>query len=174
MTSAQGKKKNRGGRRGLALLLVVPLLLTAGCPGGWELGVYRTLAVTQVNYEKVYAAVVELHLNGQITVSQYEQAKLTANRIYALGKGTTAMMVSYRTIKDDASKRRIDSAIAELPKLVAELLNLIEAVRGRSPAAPATQEEQKQIEHKLIRVNEELETLEALRPVVSELRETNP
>jgi len=164
MTNAQGRKKNRWGRRGLALLLVVPLLLTA-C--NWELGVYRTLAITQVNYEKFYAAAVELHLRGQSTVAQYEQAKLTGNRIYNLGKSCTAMMVSYRTIKDDATKRRIDSAIAELPKLVAELLRLIEAIRGRPAAAPATEEEQWQLQRMLIRVGEELDALDELRPAAT-------
>jgi len=150
--------------RGKAFLAcaVALALLSSACPGGWELGVYRTLATVQVNYHNVYAAVVELHLRGQIPEERYAQAQLIANRIYTLGQTSTAMMVSYRTIKDDVTKRRIDSVTAELPKLVAELLALVDAIRKRPSAAPATQQERREIGEKLDRIEAELDVLEVL------------
>jgi hypothetical protein len=125
-----------GKRAGLALValaLCCALTLTA-C--NWELTVYRVLAVAQTEYDSYWRAVATLHEQGAVPDADYVRAKAIADRIYTLGKNTTALMVSYKKITDPAVKDKINAAIAELPGLTAALLALVTSFGGTAHPQP--------------------------------------
>lgn len=123
----------RGRQRKLFLAPLAALLCVALAGCNWELNVYRTLAEAQIGYQKYFTVVVQLHDAGAITDAGYERAKDITDRIATLGRSTTALLISYRNVKDAATKSKIDAAIAEIPALVADLVAISGAV---GPPAP--------------------------------------
>ncbi|GEM_PF-5084446 len=123
----------------LAAVLLIALGTMAPSCSNWELTAYRTLATAQVTYENTYTAIVVLHRQGAITDAQLARSRAVADRIYALGRSATGLLVSYKTVADAPTRARINAALAELPKLVLELEALITSFRQSPPGGAGYQ-----------------------------------
>lgn len=161
----RGEKTQRPGMK-LALTALVLLLFISLAACNWELNVYRVLATTQAGYETYFRSVVELHDAGLVTDASYARAKGISERIYALGKNTTALMVSYQQIKTAEGKAKISAAVLELPRLVAELAGIASAfgkTSGVVPPAALVIEFENHTRPKLERMEADLALVEALQ-----------
>jgi len=146
-------------RAGVFVALALLITMTTACPN-WELAAYRSFAVAQVNYEKGFAAIVELHERGLVSDADYARGKQIADRIYRLGKNGTALLVRYAELKDAATKRDIQAAVVQLPGLTLELAAFLDAVKGKSAAPPPDFSEQ--LEEKLGGIEQRLDVVEVL------------
>jgi hypothetical protein len=155
-------------RKGLAAVVVLTLLVTVAC--NWELNVYRVLSEAQVGYDSYFRAAVELHEKHVMDDATYAKAKDVAQRIYDLGHSGTAMMVTYQKLKAPELRAKIDAAVAELPALIAELFQLVEAFKPKPAAATPdddylVREMAFRVEHDrlLSQIDNDLTTIETLR-----------
>src|SRR3990167_3883690 len=120
-------------RRAALALLAILLVVSAGCD--WELNAYRALAVAQSSYDSYWRAAVQLHEAGVMSDEIYARSRAIAFRISTLGSKTTDLLVAYQKIKRADARAQIDTALAELPGLIAALTAIVTNM-ARAPAQP--------------------------------------
>ena len=125
--------------RHLSLLLSLCLLLTA-C-SDLERTAYRTLAVTQAEYETIQRHVAEAAVHGLITEEQWNRFQVEGHRfIEAHNTAVDAFQLWSRT-KSQSNTARLQAVLEILPRLVRDLNGLVESFEKESGVRSQESEE---------------------------------
>ena len=130
-------------RNATAFLAGLCLLLACACDS-FERNAYRTLKVTQVEYELLQEHAARGYLAGRLTQEQWDRFAVAGNRFIAAHTLAADLMKTWQEaqragdLSDEASsalERRVGAALAQLPALLADLRSLLASFDR--PAAPA-------------------------------------
>ena len=101
-------------------------LLLSGC-NEFESAAYRTLAVTQAEYETVQRHVAEAAAHGLITEEQWNQFAVQGHRFIAAHNAAVDAFELWSRAKNEANEARVEALLEILPRLIRELNRLVES-----------------------------------------------
>ncbi|MBI4461467.1 MAG: hypothetical protein HY653_01030 [Acidobacteria bacterium] len=144
----------RAGRGALVLLLASGLLLVA-CDN-FERNAYRTLKVTKVEYELLQEHAARAFLQGRLTQEQWDHFAVAGHRFIAAHTLAADLMRAYQQVRQAKasvvpppgldSRQRLDvleaqvaAALAELPRLLADLRTLLDSFQSQNSQSPPPQ-----------------------------------
>ena len=135
---AESRTPSRESRWRLALLTFCVLL--TGC-SELERTAYRTLAVTQAEYETIQRHVAEAAVHGLITEEHWNRFQVEGHRfIEAHNAAVDAFQLWSRT-KSQANAARLQAVLEILPRLVRDLNSLVESFEKESGVRSQESEE---------------------------------
>ena len=111
--------------RGLSLLAMLGFLLaTVACTDA-EQAAYRTLAVTQAEYELTQQKVAEAAVHGLITEDQWNRFQAEGHRFIAVHNSTVDAFQLWSQSKSKQDTARIQALLEILPRLIRDLNTLV-------------------------------------------------
>ena len=108
----------------------------AGC-SDFERAAYRTLAVTQAEYETVQRRVAEAAAHGLITEDQWNRFAAEGHRFIDAHNSAVDAFELWSRAKNPASEARVQALLEILPRLVRELNTLVETFES-APRPPGS------------------------------------
>ncbi len=136
----------------LVTLCLLPLLLAA-CDN-FERDAYRALKLAGVEYELLQDHAARATVRGQMTAGQWERFAIAGRRFIAAHTLAADLLSTYSNAKRagadsdrDRLRERIQTTLAHLPALLADLHVLLDSLKPQAgqqtavPAATARQEE---------------------------------
>ena len=111
-------------------------LLLAGC-SDFERAAYRTLAVTQAEYETLQRHVAEAAAHGLITEQQWNRFAAEGHRFIDAHNSAVDAFELWSRAKNPASEARVQAFLEILPRLVRELNTLAETFESE-PRPPGS------------------------------------
>jgi len=102
------------------------LFLLSGC-NEFERAAYRTLAVTQAEYETVQARVAEAAAHGLLTEQQWNRFAVQGHRFIDAHNATVDAFELWSRVQDPSSEARLRALLDILPRLIQELNRLAES-----------------------------------------------
>ena len=122
----------------LLLLLLLSGLLLAAC-NDFERAAYRTLAVTQAEYETIQRHVAEAAVHGLITEEQWDRFRIEGHRFMDAHNAAVDAFALWSRAKSQANAARLEAMLEILPRLVRELNDLVRSLEGKpNPNATET------------------------------------
>lgn len=136
--------------RNIALLLLLASSFhLLGCDS-FERNAYRTLKVTKVEYELLQEQAARAYLNGRLTEEEWNRFAIAGNRFIAAHTLAADLMQTYQQVrrapavplappKQDprALEAKVSAALADLPRLLADLRALLASFEHPAPAPRA-------------------------------------
>ncbi len=105
-------------------------LLLSGC-NEFETAAYRTLAVTQAEYETVQRHVAEATAHGLITEEQWNQFAVQGHRFIAAHNAAVDAFELWSHAKNESNEARVQALLEILPRLIRELNRLVESFESK-------------------------------------------
>ena len=124
----------------LSLLVSLCLLLTA-C-SDLERAAYRTLAVTQAEYETIQRHVAEAAVHGLITEEQWNRFQVEGHRFIEAHNAAVDAFQLWSRAKSQANTARLQAMLEILPRLVRDLNSLVQSFEKESGISPSRAREQ--------------------------------
>ena len=112
------------------LSLLFACLLLAGC-NEFERAAYRTLAVTQAEYETVQRQVAEAAAHGLITERQWNRFAVQGHRFIDAHNSAVDAFELWSRAKNPANEARLQALLEILPRLIRELNNFVESFESQ-------------------------------------------
>ncbi|MBI4463394.1 MAG: cell wall hydrolase [Acidobacteria bacterium] len=114
-----------GRASGVGLVLLLGVVMS-GC-SDFERTAYRTLAVTQVEYETVQQYAAEAYLHGLITEEQWERFRVAGHRFIEAHNAAVDALQLWSQTKSKSDTARLEAMLEVLPRLVREINSLLES-----------------------------------------------
>lgn len=115
------------------------LLLLFGC-SDFERAAYRTLAVTQVEYETVQQRMAEAAVHGLITEEQWNRFAVEGHRFIDAHNSAVDAFELWSRAKNPANQARVQAFLELLPRLVRELNDLAASFDHKQEPEAGSQE----------------------------------
>ena len=114
------------------------LLLLTSC-NEFERAAYRTLAVTQAEYELVQSHVAEAAAHGLISEEQWNRFAAEGHRFIEAHNAAVDAFELWSRVKNPANAARVEALLEILPRLVAELNRLAGSFEERESGGDSGQ-----------------------------------
>ena len=123
-----GLMKNRwfSGSGRLSLLMLLLGAVLSGC-SDFERAAYRTLAVSQAEYETVQQRAVEAFLHGLMSEEQWNRFEVEAHRFIEAHNAAVDAFDLWSQAKNKNNEARLQAMLEILPRLVREINTLVES-----------------------------------------------
>ncbi|MBI4442600.1 MAG: cell wall hydrolase [Acidobacteria bacterium] len=121
----------------LSLLLLLGAVLS-GC-SDFERAAYRTLAVTQAEYETVQQRAVEAFLHGLMTEDQWNRFEVEAHRFIEAHNAAVDAFDLWSRTKNKSNEARLQAMLEILPRLVREINTLVESFEWKTRQVVSSQ-----------------------------------
>ena len=120
------------------LALIALMLLLTGC-SEFERAAYRTLAVTQAEYETVQRHVAEAAAHGLITEEQWNRFAVAGHRFIDAHNSAVDAFELWSRARNQANEARVLALLEILPRLVRELNSLAESFEEKQESGDRSQ-----------------------------------
>ena len=126
------------------ILALAAALLAGGCDG-FERDAYRTLKVAKVEYELLQEHAARAYLSGRLSEEQWNRFAIAGHRFIAAHTLAADLLKTYQEARRagdaaegqsraEAIHQQALAALAELPRLLADLRVLLESFNAAAPA----------------------------------------